>query len=191
MEHKGTPTLETQRLLLRPFTPADLDSCLRNWAADPAVYRYMSQEPQTPEEVAAWLSGADEAYTSPDTYYWAVVEKASGEVIGEIFVDDYGARNRWCELDWKIGKAFWGQGYTTEAVNVLLPYLLDEVGFHRVQAKCCVENQASERVMQKSSMTKDGILRGYFRGKDGQFKDVVMYAKLAEDGTTDAAVSPG
>lgn len=181
IKHKGTAVLETERLLLRQFTAADADSCLRNWAADPQVYRYMSQDAQTAEAVDAWLSGADEAYASPETYYWAVVEKASGEVIGEIFVDDFGRRNSWCELDWKIGKAFWGKGYTTEAAREIVRYLIDEIGFHRVQAKCCVENPASERVMQKVGMTKDGILRGYFHCKDGRFSDVVMYAILAED----------
>lgn len=181
MEHKGTKYFETERLILRPFRYEDADSCLRNWAADPEVYRYMSQDAQTAADVDAWLSGADEAYASPETYYWAVVEKASGEVIGEIFVDDFGARNGWCELDWKLGKAFWGKGYTTEAAKVIIRYLIADVGFHRVQAKCCVENPASERVMQKAGMTKDGTLRGYFHAKDGRWCDVVMYAMLAEE----------
>ena len=64
---------------------------------------------------------------------------------------------------------------------MIVRYLIDEIGFHRVQAKCCVENPASERVMKKVGMTKDGILRGYFHCKDGRFSDVVMYAILAED----------
>lgn len=55
MEHPGTKRLETERLLLRPFGPADAESCIRNWAADPVVYRYISQEPQTPEQCGAGL----------------------------------------------------------------------------------------------------------------------------------------
>lgn len=181
MEHKGTKHFETERLILRQFCMGDAESCIRNWATDPEVYRYMSQEAQTPQDVYDWLSSAGEAYASLETYYWAIVEKASGEVIGEIFVDDFGVRNSWCELDWKIGKAFWGNGHTTEAAKVIICYLLNEVGFHRVQAKCCVENRASERVMQKVGMTKDGILRGYFHTKDGRWSDVVMYAMLNSD----------
>ena len=181
IQHKGTAILETERLLLRPFTPADADSCIKNWASDPEIYRYMSQCAQTKEEVEEWLSGAKEAYASPETYYWAVVEKERDEVIGEIFVDDFGLRNSWCELDWKVGKTFWGQGYTTEASKIIVDYLIRDVGFHRVQAKCCVENPASERVMQKIGMIKDGVLRGYFCDKDGRFCDVVMYAILKED----------
>ena len=181
MEHKGTKLLETARLILRPFRLEDAESCICNWSADSEVYRYISQEAQTPNDVYDWLSTADEAYASLETYYWAIVEKESGKVIGEIFVDELSSRNSWCELDWKIGKAFWGKGYTTEAAMSVIQYLLGGVGFHRIQAKCCVENSASERVMQKIGMTKEGILHGYFHAKDGRWCDVVIYAMLSND----------
>lgn len=181
MEHKGTKNIKTERLFLRQFNLKDADSCLKNWASDPDVYRYMSQNAQTETEVRDWLSTADQAYKDLETYYWAIIEASTKEVIGEIFVDDFGTRNCWCELDWKIGKGFWNKGYMTEAVKAVSCYLIEEIGFHRVQAKCCVENRASERVMQKSGMTKDGVLRGYFYCKDNRFCDVVMYAILADD----------
>ena len=102
LNHTGTKQLETQRLILRPFRADDGESCLRNWAADPEIYRHISQQPRTPQDVAQWLSTAPQAYAAPDTYYWAMVLPSSGEVIGEIFVDDFSSRNRWCELDWKV-----------------------------------------------------------------------------------------
>ena len=181
MRPQGTKKIGTERLLLRPFDPADAESCIRNWAADPAVYRHVSQKPQTLEQVRDWLSTAGEAYGNSETWYWAIVEKASGEVIGEIFVDDFSSRNGWCELDWKIGSSFWQKGYATEAAAAVARHLLDEVGFHRIQAKCCVENPSSERVMQKIGMVKEGVLRGYFYTKDGRWCDVVLYALLSSD----------
>lgn len=55
-------------------------------------------------------------------------------------------------MDWKIGTAFQGKGYTTEAARAAIEYWIREVGFHRIEAKCCTENTASERVMQKLGM---------------------------------------
>lgn len=179
LKHTGTKYLQTQRLVLRPFRAEDAESCVRNWAADPDIYRYISQQVRTPQDVSQWLSTAEQAYTSLETYYWAITEATCGDVIGEIFVDDFSNRNRWCELDWKIGKAYWGNGYAAEAATVVIRYLLDEVGFHRVQAKCSVDNSASERVMQKVGMTKEGILRDYFLGKDHRWRDVVLYSLLS------------
>lgn len=193
MEHKGTKPLETARLILRPFRLEDAESCVRNWAADPEIYRYISQQAQTAQEVQEvqdWLSTAGEAYASPETYYWAIVHKVSGEVIGEIFVDEFSSRSAWCELDWKIGRAFQRKGCAAEAAAAVVRYLFEEVGFHRVQAKCCAENPASERVMQKIGMTKEGVLRGYFRAKDGRWCDVVLYAALRNDSTPGFVPNP-
>ena len=181
MEHKGTKRLSTVRLTLRSFAPEDAESCLHNWTADKEIYRYLSAQPQTAEEVREWLSSADEAYADPRTYYWAIEETRSGEVIGELFVDDFGTSSRWCEVDWKIGPAFQGKGYATEAARAVLEYLIREVGFHRIEAKCCVENTASERVMQKLGMNKEGILRERFYGKDGRWHDLAEYSLLAHD----------
>ena len=90
------------RLTLRPFAPQDAESCLRNWAADEEIYRYLSAQLQTADEVREWLSSADEAYADPRTYYWTIEETHSGEVVGELFVDNFGTSSRRCEMDWKI-----------------------------------------------------------------------------------------
>lgn len=50
-KHKGTKQLSTVRLTLRLFAPQDAESCLRNWAADEEIYRYLSAQPQTADEV--------------------------------------------------------------------------------------------------------------------------------------------
>ena len=169
------------RLTLRPFAPQDAESCLRNWAADEEIYRYLSAQPQTADEVREWLSSADESYADPRTYYWAIEETHSGEVVGELFVDNFGASSRQCEMDWKIGTAFQGKGYAAEAARAAIEYLIREVGFHRIEAKCCTENTASERVMQKLGMNKEGILRERFYGKDARWHDLAEYSLLAHD----------
>lgn len=123
-----------------------------------------------------WLSSAD-----PRTYYWAIEETHCGEVVGELFVDNFGTSSRQCEMDWKIGTAFQGKGYAAEAARAAIEYLIREVGFHRIEAKCCTENTASERVMQKLGMNKEGILRERFCGKDGRWHDLAEYSLLAHD----------
>lgn len=180
-KHKGTKQLSTVRLMLRPFAPQDAESCLDNWAADEEIYRYLSAQLQTADEVQEWLSSADEAYADPRTYYWAIEETHSGEVVGELFVDNFGTSSHQCEMDWKIGTAFQGKGYAAEAARAAIEYLIREVGFHRIEAKCCTENTASERVMQKLGMNKEGILRERFCGKDGRWHDLAEYSLLAHD----------
>lgn len=180
MEHLGTVRLKTERLVLRRFCPEDIGNSA--WAYDQAGYRFISQSPRTPEDMAQFLAGADEAYSAPDTYYWALERKDTHEVVGEIFVDDYGNRNRWCEVDYQLGPAFWGWGYAAEALKAVLAFLIGRVGFHRVQAKCSARNIGSLRVMEKAGMRREGVLRGFFRRKDCPgYDDVVICAILAEE----------
>lgn len=94
-------------------------------------------------------------------------------------MDDFSRRNGWCEVDYKLGSAFWGRGYASEALAAVLAYLFGQAGFHRVQAKCAAENAASERVMQKAGMRREGVLQEFFLRKDGSgWDDVLLYAAV-------------
>jgi len=42
MNHKGTETLETERLLLRRFSESDAEAVFRNWASDDEVTKYLT-----------------------------------------------------------------------------------------------------------------------------------------------------
>lgn len=182
MNHLGTCMLETNRLYLRRFCQEDIEDCLHNWASDQEVFQFISQAPMSREDWAIFLAGANAAYAMPTTYYWAIEYKGTHSVIGEIFVDDFSERNSWCEIDYKIGVEYWGQGIAVEALQTVISYLFDQVKFHRIQAKCSIYNTASERVMQKAGMSREGVLREYFRCKnrDG-YDDVVMYSILQDN----------
>lgn len=180
-KHKGTKQLSTVRLTLCPSRRRMQKAVCATGRQTKEIYRYLSAQPQTADEVREWLSSADEAYADPRTYYWAIEETHSGEVVGELFVDNFGTSSRRCEMDWKIGTAFQGKGYAAEAARAAIEYLIREVGFHRIEAKCCTENTASERVMQKLGINKEGILRERFCGKDGRWHDLAEYSLLAHD----------
>ena len=85
LTHNGTDTITTDRLILRRFEYSDDDSMLRNWIADERI-QSMYSEPvySTKEEVKELLDKYIGSYERPDYYRWAVIEKASGECIGQI-----------------------------------------------------------------------------------------------------------
>lgn len=179
MKHTGTIELDTKRLLLRRFYREDADACFNNWMADEEVYEFLSAGPKDRNYIEEWLSYADEVYAKNDTYYWAIVEKESGKAVGEIFVNDYSEKNRVAELWWTVGPRFKGKGYATEAAKAIVSHLFNEVGFHRVWAKCVDGNIGSERVMQKCGMGREGVMREYFYDdKTDEYKDLVVYSVI-------------
>ena len=88
MNHQGTKTLESERLLLRRFTIDDAQAMYDNWANDSDVTKYLSWPTHTSVEISRnVLTDWDNKYKNNDVYNWAIVLKSRGnEPIGSIGV---------------------------------------------------------------------------------------------------------
>lgn len=181
MNHLGTKTLETERLTLRPFVREDRDAMFRNWESDPEVTKYLCwQHFTSPEDVGTVLREWIDGYAKPDFYQWAIVPKAVGEPIGTISVVGCDDRIGQLEIGYCIGKAWWRQGYTSEALDLVIDFLIGEVGASRVSARHDPRNPGSGAVMRKCGMIYEGTLRQADRNNQG-ICDASVYAILAED----------
>ena len=152
--HKGTQLLETERLSLRPFLMEDARSMYDNWASDPEVTRYLTWPAHSsPAVTEAVLRSWTQAYSNPEFYQWAIVPKRLGVPIGGISVVSHDNRAEIAHIGYCIGRLWWHQGYTSEALAAVLNYLFDEVGFQRVESIHDTRNPHSGGVMRKCGMT--------------------------------------
>ena len=181
MEHQGTKRIETERLILRPFTSEDAPAMYRNWAADPEVAKFLTWKPYESVETANYiLRQWARQYEKPDFYQWAIELKSLREPIGSLSVVGKEKRVDALELGYCIGRNWWGQGLMPEAVRAVTEYLFREVRVIRVSAKHDVNNPNSGRVMQKAGMTFEGILRSADSNNQGVC-DVAVYSILASE----------
>lgn len=81
-----------------------------------------------------------------------------------------------------LNRRFWGCGYMSEAIRALLRFGFDELELQRIFGHCDLDNPASARVMEKAGMAREGVLRQERWIKD-QWRDVIVYAAIASDGT--------
>jgi [ribosomal protein S5]-alanine N-acetyltransferase len=75
---------------------------------------------------------------------------------------DFGAiddKHKFVEIAYVLSEEYWNQGITTEAVKKLIDFGFKELGLVRIQARCFEENIGSQKVMEKSGMFFEGILR--------------------------------
>ena len=113
MNHVGTITLETDRLILRRFMAEDDSAMFKNWCADPDVTKYLMWKTHNSIEESRqvlsdiWLSHYDES----DFYQWAIVVKEINEPIGSIGVVKQDAQTKMVHIGYCIGKAWWRKGY--------------------------------------------------------------------------------
>ncbi len=95
-----------------------------------------------------------------------------------------------CSLGYWIGQPHARNGYMSEAVTTVLPFIFEGLRLHRVEAACLPQNQASIGLLQKAGFRQEGYARGYLKIA-GEWRDHVLFARLAEDGAAtlgDAAV---
>ncbi len=148
--------LTTERLLLRPFTSADLDN-LCELDRDPAVMRFINGGIPTPRDVIRDQTlprflQPDERFAGYD--FWAAIERSTGAFLGwfEFRPPDVGPTDE-VELGYRLRREAWGKGYATEGARALIRKGFTELGVRRVVASTYQDNIGSQRVMQKSGMT--------------------------------------
>ncbi len=148
--------LETERLVLRQFTEADLENLVA-LDSDPDVMRFLSGGTPTPRDVIQneMLPRLLHYYEQYDGYgFWAAIEKSTGDFLGWFhFRPPKGASPDEPELGYRLHKAAWGKGYGTEGSRALIRKGFTELGVRRVVASTYQDNLGSRRVMEKAGMT--------------------------------------
>lgn len=182
MNHLGSLPIETDRLLLRPFTLEDAPSMFNRWANDPKVTRFLTWQPHesaqaTRELLSTWI----QQYEQPDYYNWCIVLKDIGEAVGNISVVHLTEKIEAAEIGYCLSASLWGKGIMSEAFSAVIEFLFDRVGVNRICARHAITNPASGAVMQKCGLHKEGVCRQSYRGGDGQLHDMALYAILRED----------
>jgi len=181
MEHKGTKTLETERLILRPFTIDDADAMYKNWANDDDVTEFMSWPAHDSVEVTtSVLKSWIDQYKNLDFYQWAITLKEE-EPIGSISVVGKKELIKSVSMGYCIGKKWWGKGITSEALEALIRFFFEEVGVNRLVAEHDPANPNSGKVMIKCGLKYEGTLRSALWTPNQGLTDSAVYAILAED----------
>ena len=184
-------SLETERLLLRPFRENDWQA-VSEYASDPEVVRYFRWGPLTDEkDVKEFVQGKiNPKQTELKSHWFAIVLKAHDKLIGECLIIDFSPKDRNAFIAYSLNRKYWGQGYTTEAANAVLRFGFSRLDYHKISATCAVDNVASSRVLEKIGMKREGYLREEQWVK-GEWLDMLLYTILDHEwkqlGTKDTA----
>ena len=147
--------LETERLILRRLTEADLED-LVELSSDPAVTRFINGGKPIPREVIQreYLPARLAYYERYAGYgFWAAIEKASGQFLGWFHLrPPEGGHPDEPELGYRLRQSAWGKGYATEGSRALIDKAFAEHGARRVFASTMSVNIGSRRVMEKSGL---------------------------------------
>ena len=120
------------------------------------------------------------SYQKNDYYRWAIIEKNSGECIGQIAYFLVDSKNNFAEIEYCIGSDFQCKGYATEATKAVIQYGFDKINLHKVQICTKTINKPSKRVIEKCGFTYEGTLRDYFY-MDGEYVGRLYFSMLKSE----------
>jgi len=157
---KNLVTLESPRLRMRPFVPADADAVFR-YRSHAEVMRYIpSGADETIEDTQKVLDGYREHQEKYGFSKWAVVLQETGELIGDsglLLLED----GPDFELGYRLAREYWGKGLATECGGAWLEAAFSSFGLERVVAFAHPDNAAPIRVMTKLGMRFERHARFY------------------------------
>ncbi|MBT2714970.1 GNAT family N-acetyltransferase [Bacillus sp. ISL-57] len=167
-------TITTKRLVLRLFQKSDAVAVTK-LCNNYNIYKntlYLPY-PYSLDDALSWIEHHLDNFNANKSYEFAITDKESGELYGAIALSNNQKFNNG-EIAYWIGEKFWGNGYATEAAQVILHFAFEEKQYHKVFARYFNSNSASGRVMQKLGLKKEGVLIDHVR-KENRFEDLVYY----------------
>lgn len=183
------PTLETERLLLRPYVMSDAPELRRLIGAREVAQNMLAvPHPYTTSMAEEWIAGHSERRERGESLQWAITRRADGALLGGIGMELTPEHAR-AEFGYWLGVPYWRQGYCTEAARAVVDYAFGTLGLQRVEARHFAGNVASGRVMLKLGMTHEGVLRQRVL-KWGQRIDLVCYGLLRSEWSCAASSDP-
>src|SRR5580704_4715702 len=142
-------TLETDRLLMRPFERRDLPA-LTALHSEESFWWFGLRRAMTPEETASFLARLMADYEGSDPTFHAVIERATGDLTGWVglnvprFLPELLPA---IEVGWRLGSRYRGRGYATEAGAAALVWGFETLGLAKILSIFERENIASGKVM--------------------------------------------
>lgn len=173
-----TPTLQTDRLTLRPFGEGDADD-LFALHSSATVLRYWDSPPWTEAARAATFLATCRQIEEEGTGVRLAIDR--GELfVGWITLTRWNPDYRSAGLGYCFAQAAWGKGYATEAGIALLQWAFAMLDLNRVQAETDTRNGASARVLEKLGFVREGTLREDCV-VDGVVSDSWVYGLIRSD----------
>jgi [ribosomal protein S5]-alanine N-acetyltransferase len=173
------PQFETERLLLREPSLADVDAVYRIMA-NPNVLQYFGQLPMTDREAALQrVQSFTSDFREQRGIRWAITRRSDAAFLGTGGFWRIDTNHLRAEIGYELAPEYWGQGFMTEALLPILQFGFAAMGLHSIEAQIHPANGGSRRVLEKLGFVQEGYFRENFYDPVEQgFTDTAVFSLL-------------
>lgn len=172
--------IETHRLILRKLTLNDAKDMFE-YASDPEVAKYVTWNyHKSIEDSISFLKSVIQKYEKKGVSEWGIVYKENNKLIGTCGYVWWLPAHARAEIGYALSRMYWNKGLMTEAVKEVIKFGFEKMALNRIEARCKMENIASQRVLEKLGFVFEGVMRSVIFAK-GIYHDLKIYSILRQE----------
>jgi RimJ/RimL family protein N-acetyltransferase len=173
------PVLAGSKVTLRELRSSDACSLLAMLSSE-EVARFISPPPTTVAGFERFIAWTHRERTAGNYACFAVVPRGMTAAVGLIQVRQMEPGFGTAEWGFALGSAFWGTGVFVEAARMVVDFVFDVVGTHRLEARAAILNGRGNGALRKIGAMQEGVLRRSFL-RNGEYLDQALWTILDED----------
>jgi RimJ/RimL family protein N-acetyltransferase len=173
------PVLCGRRVSLRQLRPTDAPSLFALLTTE-EVARFISPPPSTVEGFERFIAWTHRQRAAGTYACFAVTLAGDDTAIGIFQVRETEPNFGTAEWGFALGSAFWGTGVFSEGADLVLEFVFETLGVHRLEARAAMKNGRGNGALRKIGAVHEGLLRKSFL-RNGEYLDQALYAIIAED----------
>lgn len=157
MSIKFPGPMNGKNIELCPISIKHTRELLKNWGSDPEVFKTLSSRRIDTIDLMMMVVGNSELAKRKDEYSrYTIIEKKTNSAIGILSVTPKDIENNKFEFGYSIGSKFWGKGYATEAMRMVIAHMENTIGNGSAIATVSTDNPASTKVLEKNGFEISG-----------------------------------
>ncbi|MDR2274748.1 MAG: GNAT family N-acetyltransferase [Sphingobacterium sp.] len=172
------PILSSERLYLRPIQDSDATALFSYFSKEEVTLYFDLPTFQHINEAYALIKTWQDNFIKKEAIRWAICLKDNpDQLIGSCGFHNFSTEHFRAEIGYELHPDFWQQGLMTEAISTIISFGFENYKLNRIEAFIDPDNLASRRLLEKMTLTSEGILHDYFFEK-GRFVDGEIFALL-------------
>ncbi|HEY5674530.1 MAG TPA: GNAT family N-acetyltransferase [Malonomonas sp.] len=175
------PSLQTERLRLRPFIADDAEMLVKLAGTREIADTTISvPHPYTPTAAKSWIVGLPHLYRTGSAIHFVISLLETKQMIGSVALRVIDKNNATAELEVWIGQPWRRQGYAGEALQEMLDFAFRQLELNRLYSYHFSGDRVAEQFLQKQGFELEGVLREAVR-KTTDYQDISLSALLAKN----------
>ncbi len=172
--------IDTERLVLRPLSEADLDDLFAVHGDDDVTHFLPSRTWTSRDDALAWLARHHAMHDERRVRRWVLVDRTDGRRIGDCMLFNFEAPAARAEIGFVLGRADWGRSLMREAAGALIATAFEALALRRIEAFADPQNGASDRLLRALGFVHEGTFRQRVVVK-GEVRDSNAYGLLRDE----------